>query len=89
MIGPLLRLAIASAAGRTMRNAAADVALRLALTLGAVLAGAVGVLCLSYAGVTLLQRHLDPAEAWGIVGGLYAVAGVALYLVATRRRRGV
>jgi len=89
MIGPLLRLAIASAAGRTMRNAAADMALRLALTLGAVLAGAVGVLCLSYAGVTLLQRHLDPAEAWGIVGGLYAVAGLVLYLVATRRRRGV
>jgi len=89
MIGPLLRLAIASAAGRTMRNAAADMALRLALTLGAVLAGAVGVLCLSYAGVTLLQRHLDPAEAWGIVGGLYAVAGLVLYLAATRRRRGV
>jgi drug/metabolite transporter (DMT)-like permease len=72
-----------------MRNAAADIALRLALTLGAVLAGAVGVLCLSYAGVTLLQRHFDPAEAWGIVGGLYAVAGFALYLAATRRRRGI
>jgi hypothetical protein len=89
MLAPLLRLAVASAAARTMRNAAADVALRLALTLGAVLAGAVGVLCLSYAGVTLLQRHLDPAEAWGIVGGLYAVAGLVLYLVATRRRRGI
>ncbi|MDP1839789.1 MAG: hypothetical protein Q8L19_14910 [Reyranella sp.] len=88
MIAPLLRLAVASAAARTMRNAAADIALRLTLTLGAVLAGAIGVLCFSYAGLTLLQRHLDPAEAWGIMGGLYAVAGVALYLAATRRRRG-
>ena len=86
MIAPLLRLAVASAAARTMRNAAADVALRLMLTLGAVLAGAIGVLCFSYAGLTILQRHLDPAEAWAIMGGLYAVAGLALYLVATRRR---
>lgn len=89
MIAPLLRLAVASAAARTMRNAASDLALRLALTVGAVLAGAIGVLCFSYAGLTLLQRHLDPAEAWGIMGGLYAVAGVVLYLAATRRRRGV
>jgi hypothetical protein len=88
LIAPLLRLAVASAAARTLRNAAADVALRLALTLGAVLAVAVGVLCFTYAGLTILQRHLDPAEAWGIVGGLYAVAGLALYLAATRRRRG-
>ncbi len=86
MIAPLLRLAVASAAARTMRNAAADMALRLALILCAVLAGAVGVLCFSYAGLTILQRHLDPAEAWGIVGGLYAVAGLGLYLAATRRR---
>lgn len=89
MIAPLLRLAVASAAARTMRNAAADMAFRLMLTLGAVLAGAIGVLCFSYAGLTILQRHLDPAEAWGIMGGLYAVAGVVLYLAATRRRRGV
>ncbi|MEI7872150.1 MAG: hypothetical protein WCK95_08525 [Alphaproteobacteria bacterium] len=89
LIAPLLRLAVASAAARTMRNAASDIAMRAMLTLGAVLAGAVGVLCFSYAGLTVLQRHLDPAGAWAIVGGLYAVTGLALYLVATRRRRGV
>ena len=89
MIAPLLRLAVASAAARTMRNAAGDLALRLALTVGAVFAGAIGVLCFSYAGLTILQRHLDPAEAWGIMGGLYAVAGLGLYLAATRRRRGI
>ena len=89
MIAPLLRLAAASAAARTMRNAAGDIALRLALTLGAVIAGALGVMCFSYAGLTILQRHLDPAEAWGIMGGLYAVAGLGLYLAATRRRRGI
>ncbi|MDI1284155.1 MAG: hypothetical protein PSV46_07150 [Reyranella sp.] len=86
MIAPLLRLAVASAAARTMRNTAADIALRLMLTLGAVLAGAIGVFCFSYAGLTLLERQLDPAAAWAIMGGLYAVAGLALYLVATRRR---
>ena len=89
MIAPLLRLAAASAAARTMRNAAGDIALRLALTLGTVIAGAIGVMCFSYAGLTILQRHLDPAEAWGIMGGLYAVAGLGLYLAATRRRRGI
>ena len=89
MIAPLLRLAAASAAARTMRNAAGDIALRLALTLAAVIAGAIGVMCFSYAGLTILQRHLDPAEAWGIMGGLYAVAGLGLYLAATRRRRGI
>jgi len=87
MIGPLLRLAVASAAARTMRNAAADLALRLALTLGAVVAAAIGVLCFTYAGATFLQRHFDPAEAWGIVGGFYALACLVLYLAATRRRR--
>jgi hypothetical protein len=89
LIAPLLRLAVASAAARTMRNAAGDIALRLALAMGAVLAGAIGVLCFSYAGLTILQRHLDPAGAWGIMGGLYAVAGFVLYLASTRRRRGI
>ena len=89
IIAPLLRLAVASAAARTMRHAAVDVALRLMLILSAAIAGAVGVLCFTYAGLTILQRHLDPAEAWGIVGGLYGLAGVALYLAATRRRRGI
>ena len=88
MIAPLLKLAAASAAATTMRNAATGMIPRLMLTLGALLAGAIGVLCFSYAGLTLLQRHLDPAAAWAIVGGLYAVAGLVLYLVATRRRRG-
>jgi hypothetical protein len=89
LIAPLLRLAVASAAARTLRNAAAEVALRLMLTLGAVLAAAIGVLCFSYAGLTLLERQLDPAAAWAIMGGLSAVASLAFYLVATRRRRGI
>lgn len=87
LIGPLLRLAVASAAARTIRAAAADAALRLTFILGSVLAAAVGVLCFTYAGLTILERHLDPAEAWAIVGSLYGVAGLAFYLAATRRRR--
>lgn len=72
-----------------MRNAVSDIALRLVLALGAVLAGAIGVLCFSYAGLTVLQRHVDPAEAWAIMGGLYALAALALHLTASRRRRGI
>jgi hypothetical protein len=89
MIGPLLRLVVVSATARTVRHAAADVARRMALILGAVLAGAVGMLCFTFAGFTILQHHIDPAAAWGIVGGFYAVAGLVLYLAATRRRRSL
>jgi len=88
MIGPLLRLAAASAAVRTIRDAAADATNRLLLTVGAGVGGAVAVFCFSHAAVTLMERQMDPAEAWAILGAFYGVAGGALYLAATRRRRG-
>lgn len=89
MIAPLIRLVVASATTRLLRSAASDMALRLMLALGALLAGTVGVLCFSYAGFIVLERHIDSAAAWAILGGLYAIAGLSLYLTATRRRRGV
>lgn len=88
MIGPLLKLAAATAAARTLRIAAADVGLRLALALAAMMAGAVGLGCFTYASVTLLERQLDPAAAWSLVGLAYAVGGLILYFAATRRRTG-
>lgn len=89
MIAPLIRLVVASATTRLVRRAASDMALRLMLALGAFLAVTVGVLCFSYAGFIVLERHIDAAAAWAILGGFYGIAGLSLYLTATRRRRGV
>ena len=89
MIAPLLRLAATTMAGRAMRDVATDATNRLMLVLGAALGGAVAVFCLSRAAVTLLERHMDPAEAWAVLGSVYGVlGGVLYYFAATRRRRG-
>ena len=88
MIAPLLRLAAATAAGRAVREVAADATNRLMLILGAAIGGAAAVFCLSLAAVTLLERHMDPAEAWAVMGGFYGVIGGVSYFAATRRRRG-
>jgi hypothetical protein len=84
----LIRLAALPAMVRGLRDSTADAASRAGLAFAAGVVGAVGVLCLSYAGLTLLQREMDPAAAWAIVGGLYGAAGGGLYFAATRRRRG-
>jgi hypothetical protein len=87
MIAPLLRLALTTAAGRAVRDAAADATNRLMLILGASVGGAAALICLSRAAVTLLERHMDPAEAWAVMGCFYGVMGGVFYLAATRRRR--
>jgi hypothetical protein len=73
---------------RGLRNTASDAATRAGLAFAAGIAGGVGTLCFSYAGLMLLERKMDPEAAWAIVGGLYAAAGGGLYFAATRRRRG-
>ena len=88
LIESLLKLAALPAMARGLRATAADTATRAGLIAAAGVAGAIGLLCLSYALLTLLAREIDPAAAWAIIGGLYAVAGGGLYLAATRRRRG-
>ena len=87
MLGPLLRIAASSVAARTLRNAAADAASRAVLVLGAAVGAVIAVFCLSRAALTLLERHMDPAEAWAVIGAFYGVLGGMLYLAATRRRR--
>jgi hypothetical protein len=88
VIAPLLRLAATTAAGRVVRGAVADATNRLMLILGAGFGGAAALFCLSRAAVTLLERHMDPAEAWAVMGGFYGVMGGVFYFAATRRRRG-
>ncbi len=86
MIGPLLRMVTGALAVRGLREAASEAARKTVLMVTAGLGGAVALFCFSNAGLTLLERHMDPAEAWAVMGGLYGIAGVALYLVATVRR---
>ena len=86
MIGPLLRIALEASAARSLRHAAHDATTRVALAIAAVAAIGVGAACLTAAVIILLERQLDPAAAWAIVGAFWATAGL-LYFPATRRRR--
>jgi hypothetical protein len=87
LIGPLLRLAAATAAGRAIKSAATEASHRAMTTIGAGLAGGVGLLCFSAAALTLMQRHMDPAAAWAAMGCFYGLLGCGLYLAAAFRRR--
>jgi MYXO-CTERM domain-containing protein len=86
MIGPLLRVAATAASARALRVATHDAALRVVMTLGAAIAVAGGVFCLSCAAFVLLERQLDAASAWAIIGAIWGLAGL-LYFAAARRRR--
>jgi hypothetical protein len=88
MIGPLLKLAALPAMARVAKRQAADGAARAGLGALAALSGAVGLFCFSRSSLTLLERNMDPAEAWAVLGGFYGVLGGVFYLAATRRRRG-
>ncbi|MBI2736215.1 MAG: hypothetical protein HYX38_06640 [Rhodospirillales bacterium] len=86
MIGPLLRVAASAAAARSLRNAAHDAATRALLAVAAAIAVGIGVICLTCSAYILLARSLDPAAAWGILGGVWGLAGLLYFAVASRRR---
>jgi hypothetical protein len=88
MIAPLLKLAALPQMARGLREQAGQSARRGGLAVAAGLAALVGLFCLSRAGLVLLERHMDPAEAWALLGGVYVGVAGALYFAATRRRRG-
>jgi hypothetical protein len=87
LIEGLVRVLALPAMMRAARASAADTAQRVALGAAASLAGLVGLFCFTNASLTLLERRMDPAEAWSLVGGFYAVIGGLLYFASTRRRR--
>ena len=87
MIGPLLRVAAAEAATRSLRVAASCAARSAMLTIGAALAVGVGALCLTCSAFILIARSLDPAAAWAILGAFWGLAGL-LYFTVARGRRG-
>lgn len=87
MIGSLMRVAASAAAARSLRAAAQDAATRVVLTMGAAIAVAVGAFCLTSASFILLERTLDPAAAWAILGAFWGALGL-LYFATARRRRG-
>ena len=86
MIGPLLRLAATTVAARSLREAATEAMMRVLLAVAAIAGGVFAFVCFTRAGLTVLERQLDPAEAWAIVGLVYALLGGALYFAAIRRR---
>ena len=86
VIAPLLRLAAGTAAGQAIRATASEAAHRFACASVAAAAGAAGFFCFSRAALTLLERHMDPAEAWAVVGSFYGVMGGFFYFAASRRR---
>jgi len=88
MIGPLLKILAVPAMARTVRASAAEAATRAGLGLAAGLAGAIGLFCFSRSSLTVLERNMDPAEAWAVLGGFYSVVGGILYFAAAKRRRG-
>lgn len=87
LVEGLARVLALPAMMRAARASAADTAQRAALAAAAGLAGLVGLFCFTNASLTLLERRMDPAEAWSLVGGFYAVVGGLLYFASTRRRR--
>lgn len=87
MIGPLVRLAAATAAGRALKSAATEASNRALLTMAAGLAGAVGLGFFSCAALTLMERNMDPAAALAAMGCFYGLLGTGFYFAATRRRR--
>jgi MYXO-CTERM domain-containing protein len=56
------------------------------LILGAGAAIAVGAVCLTCSAFVLLERNIDAAGAWAIVGAFWGLVGLAYFAVASRRR---
>jgi hypothetical protein len=86
MIGPLLRVAAQAAAARSLRSAAQEAANRVLLTMAAAIALGVGAVCLTAAAFVLVERHVDTAAAWAIVGAFWALVGLVYFVIASRRR---
>ena len=86
MIAPLLKIAAASMAARTLRQAADDAARLALMSLLGGIALAVGMACLSGAAFVILRDRFGSAEAWGALGAFYAVAALAAFFFARRRR---
>jgi MYXO-CTERM domain-containing protein len=87
MIGPLLRVAAQATAARSLRLAAHEATMRVLFALGAAIAVAVGAVCFTAAAFIVLERQLDSASAWAILGAVWGLAGL-FYFAAARRRRG-
>jgi hypothetical protein len=86
MIGPLLRVAAAATAARSLRTAAHDAATRALMALGAAVAIAVAAVCLTCSAYLLLARNIDPAGAWAVLGAFWGIAGLVYFATASRRR---
>jgi hypothetical protein len=66
--------------------AAHDAATHGLLILSAGAAIAVGAVCLTCSAFVLLERNIDAAGAWAIVGAFWGLVGLVYFAVASRRR---
>jgi hypothetical protein len=87
MIESLVRLIAVPTIAHSMRVSASEAARRSALGAAAALAGAAGVFCFTRSSLVLMERHIDPAEAWAVIGLVYGALGTVFYFAATKRRR--
>ncbi len=82
-------MAVSALGVQRARQAAGNAARKAVLIAVAALGGAVALFCFSNAGLIALEQQMEPAAAWSVIGGVYGVAGVVLYVLATfglRRR---
>ena len=88
MIESLVKLVALPAMARSVRASAREAATRSAFGVAALLAGLAGLFCFTRSSLVVLERHMDGAEAWAVLGLVYGALGAALYFAATKRRRG-
>ena len=84
LLGPLLKIAATSMAAQGLRRAVDDAARFMVMSLLGVIATSVAMLCLSGAAFVLLRDRFGSAEAWGILGAVYALAAIATFLARHR-----
>jgi hypothetical protein len=76
-----------AAAARSLRVAAHEATMRVVMALGAAMAVAVGAVCFTAAAFIVLERQVDAAGAWAILGAVWGLGAGFFYFAAARRRR--
>jgi copper homeostasis protein CutC len=86
MMDALVKLIALPAMARSLRGLAREAVRRSAFGAAALVAGTVGLFCFTRSSLVLMERHIDPAEAWALLGVVYGAFGTVLYLAATKGR---
>jgi drug/metabolite transporter (DMT)-like permease len=85
MVESLVNLIALPAMARRVRGLAREAMRRSAFSVAALVAGVVGLFCFTRSSLVLMERHIDPAEAWALLGVVYGAFGTVLYFAAIKR----